>query len=135
LALIDLHFADDKIKVTYDCNNCIKNTKNFITRKCEQDGFNNHAERPIDKLSYRYTFCVGKATWYEEIIDLFDLCIVAYETGIMPNYGGFLDQEETFREIFPMFVQRWKRRNYNSVWLDVSDFSRMILESIFGKKR
>lgn len=136
MALVDLWFAEDKHKRTYSCALCVKNPATAIERKCRNSGFTNFSKlRKIDDYSLQYTFCPGKATWYEEITELFQQCRVAMETGIMPNRGSFEDQSAIFVEVFPAFVERWKDRNYYRVWADVKDFTKVVLEAVFGTKK
>lgn len=56
------------------------------------------------------------------------------ETGIMPNEGPFEQQSEMFVDAFPHFVSRWKDRTYDKIWHDVRDFTKTVLEGLFGKK-
>ncbi len=88
----------------------------------------------MDDYSLGYTFCPGKATWYSEIVELFEKCRVTYETGILPGDGSLEDQDEMFSEVFYSFVERWSARQYNRIWADVRDYTKVVLESIFGKK-
>lgn len=89
----------------------------------------------MDGLGLEYTFCAGKATWYEEIATLFGECRIALETGILPDKGGIKDQSEMFIEVFPEFVSRWRERSYNRVWQDTREYSQAVLEAIFGKSK
>lgn len=89
----------------------------------------------MDNYGLEYSFCPGKATWYEEIAELFGQCRVALETGIMPSRGSFQDQSAMFVEVFPEFVQRWKERSYNRVWQDTREFTQAVLEAVFGKSK
>lgn len=57
------------------------------------------------------------------------------ETGILPEKGSFEQQSEMFVDVFPEFVQRWKERNYNRIWQDTREFTKVVLESIFGKNK
>lgn len=105
-------------------------------RKCQEPGFSN-LKKPwrIDDYSLSYTFCPGKATWFEEILSLFRQCRVAMETGIMPKEGSFEDQDTLFCDVFPAFVERWKDRFYAMVWRDVRKFTQQVLQSIFSGKK
>ena len=89
----------------------------------------------MDDYGLEYYFCPGKATWYDEIAELFGQCRMALETGIMPNKGSFQDQSAMFVEVFPEFVQRWKERSYNKVWHDTREFTKAVLEAVFGKSK
>ncbi len=88
----------------------------------------------VEKGWGRFAFCPGKATWYEEIITLYDDCRVALETGILPKGGALEDQDPLFLEAFPAFVQAWRERSYDRVWNDVRTFTKSVLEAVFGKK-
>lgn len=90
--------------------------------------------RKIDDNSLQYSFCPGKATWYEEIAELFEQCRVALETGILPNSGSLDEQDELFVEVFPYFVQRWKERQYYRLWSDVRTYVGGLIEGLLGKK-
>ena len=132
--MIDLWFAEDRIKKTFTCSLCVKNPSTAKERRCQSPGFENlRKPRKVDEYGLEYSFCAGKATWYPEIAELFLQCRVALETGILPERGSYLDQPEMFVDAFPDFVQRWKERTYNRVWQDTRDFTKSVLESIFGK--
>ena len=88
----------------------------------------------ITASNLRFSFCPGKATWFPEIAELFHHCRIAYETGILPDTGALLDQDEMFNEVFPFFVERWKEKSYGRVWGDVRKYTEKILTAIFGKK-
>jgi hypothetical protein len=133
--LVDLWFADEKDKRVFNCALCSKNPLTAKERKCESEGFENlRKPRRVDNQSLEYYFCAGKATWYEEISELFLQCRTTMETGILPRKGSLEEQDETFYEVFPFFVQRWKDRQYARIWQDVRDFTKVVLEGIFGKK-
>ena len=133
---MDLWFAEDKIRRVYSCEACLKNPLTAKERKCQEKGFLNLKKpRRIDGYSLEYNFCPGKATWFEEITELFDSCRIALETGILPKRGGFSEQDSIFCEIFPIFLSRWKDRTYGKIWGDVRDFTKIVLEGIFGKGR
>lgn len=68
-----------------------------------------------------YGFCPAKATWNGELIELFNLMVIAAETGVMLNSGGLLDQPTVWIDNFGWFVQK-----YN----DFKFFSR--IKAIFG---
>lgn len=84
--------------------------------------------------SLAYRFCPAKATWYDEIAELFEVCRLAMETGIMPKGLNLDDQDEIFAAALPAFVERWRERHYNRVWQDVHEFTGKVLEAVFGKK-
>ena len=135
MALIDLHFADKKAVDSYNCNICKRNPANAQARRCEEPGFDNLKKpRKVDDRSLEYRFCPGKATWYPEIYELFYQCRVALETGIMPNRGSFIEQDEMFVDVFPFFVDRWKERFYGRIWKDTQEYVKSILEALFKKK-
>lgn len=129
-------FADAATKKAYDCSVCLRNPSTAKERRCQEDGFNNlKRPRRVDNMGMEFYFCPGKATWYEEIVELFEQCRITLETGIMPKSGSFQDQDSAFVDSFPLFVQRWRERNYGRIWSDVQDFTSKVLESIFGKKK
>lgn len=88
----------------------------------------------VDDEGLGFKFCPGKATWYEEVHDLYGACRVALEAGILPRDGSLEEQEATFVDVFPAFVDRWRERNYDRVWRDVKDFTRDVLKQVLGKK-
>lgn len=119
----------------YNCEICLKNPAIAKERRCQEPGFDNlRKPRRVDDYSQEYSFCPGKATWFEEIAVVFEQCRIAFETGIMPTKGALDDQAELFTECFPTFVFRWKDRTYNRVWADVQSFTKIMLEAIFPKK-
>ena len=132
---MDLWHADDKLKRSYDCGVCARNPATAKERKCQSPGFDNlRKPRKVDDFGLAFSFCPGKATWYPEIAELFLQCRVTLETGILPEGGSFAEQSESFVEVFPDFVLRWKERTYNRIWQDTRDFTKSVLESIFGNK-
>ena len=106
-------------------------------RKCQEPGLENlKAPMSVTKGGEKYTFCPGKATWHEGILELYDQCVVATETGILPIEGGLLDQEATFYGVFPFFIDQVREKRYARTWSDVADFTNEILKTIrkmFGK--
>lgn len=89
----------------------------------------------VDAISVQQTFCPGKATWFEEIQEIYQDCRVALETGILPKEGSLEDQDELFTDVFPTFVERWRERAYERTWSDVRAFTKVVLEAVFGKKK
>lgn len=53
----------------------------------------------------------------------------------MPKGGNFEDQDEVFFEALPLFINRWRERNYQRVWDDVGDFTQKVLKAVFGDKK
>jgi hypothetical protein len=130
-----LHFADEAARKKVTCDLCRKNPSNAKVRRCEEPNFDVIPRGfRLDDFSLSYQFCPGKAFWYEDMIELFQKCRVALETGIMPREGSFEDQDVLFCEVFFSFVQRWRERFYAKVWSDVQTFTKKILESVFSKK-
>lgn len=84
----------------------------------------------MDDYSTEIFFCPGKATWYPEIAELFERCRVALETGHLPKLGVLDDQDSTFVEVFPFFIERWRHRQYYRVWQDVAEFTPSVLMAI-----
>ena len=120
MALVDLWFASAKIKKEHSCSSCPKVQQD--KRGCHKPEFNNYkSPKKLDKFSLEYYFCPGKAIRSALAAKLFQECRVALETGILPNRGCFLDQNEYFVEVFPSFVERWKTRQYNQIWIDISE--------------
>lgn len=110
-------------------------------RKCNKnDGSTNiktHAKGGIsvnkkNPNSTIYPYCPAKATWYPQIIDLFNHCRVTTQTGILPKEGGLEDQDEIFADVFPMFSDMWKALTYQNIWKDVQEYGDSILK-IFTK--
>lgn len=104
-------------------------------RRCAENGFDNLKRAPrIDQLSLDYTFCPGKATWSDEIQELFVACRASLESGILPGEGPLQNQSAVFVEVWPHFVIRWRERFYGKVWQDVRSFAEGMLTGLFGKK-
>lgn len=119
----------------YTCSLCLPNPANAKQRKCQEPGFDNLKKpRKMDDFSLEYSFCPGKATWYSEIIGMFEKCRVTFETGLLPREGSFEEQDEMFTDVFYAFVERWSSRRYNRIWMDVREYTKVVLESVFGKK-
>lgn len=89
----------------------------------------------MTKNGQRFKFCAGKATWSEEIADLYRKCFIAYSTGILPSRGGFEDQDALFCDVFDAFVRAWDGKRYHQIWGDVRDYVESVLKAIFGKKK
>jgi hypothetical protein len=120
----------------YNCGLCRKNPQTAKDRGCQEEGFQNlRKPRRVDPSGQDYFFCPGKATWHDEIAELFQQCRVATETAILPKQGSLEDQDELFYECFPDFVVKWKDKTYHKIWSDVHAFTKVVLESIFGKKK
>jgi len=134
--LVDLYFASAGNKKLCSCSICPKEQKKL--RNCEQKGFRNVKKpRRVDGMGMEFYFCPGKAQWYPNIAETFEQCRIALETGIMPETGSFLDQNELFVEAFPLFVERWKYRKYLAIWQDVMEYTPKVLEAVgrmFGGK-
>jgi len=139
-ALVDLRFASAKTSGVYRCSRCTKMTRE--ARRCEEPGYNNYKKpKPVDSYSLKYTFCPGKATRHRWLLELYNQCVVATETGILPREGGLEHQDQYFCEVFPVFVQRYRHRMYCRTWEQVGEFTPRVLEAIgkmiarmFGKK-
>jgi len=137
--MIDLHFAVESDKRQYRCSKCPKMQQQL--RKCDDDGFEQFSRaRRVgsDKLSDEYRFCPGKATWYDEVAELFYNLRMAYETHILPKPGDLIDQDAEFWMLYPWFVSKWSDRSYARVWADVSEFTPKVLEAfakMWGAKR
>jgi hypothetical protein len=112
----------------------VKKPKTAKDRRCAEPDFDVIKPRRIDDASLNYTFCPGKATWYGEIAEVFEQCRVALETGILPSKGTLEDQDEIFVEVFPYFVQRWRDRQYQRVWVDIRTYIAALIEGLLGKK-
>lgn len=133
---MDLWFAESKVKSHFNCDNCLKNPRTAKTRRCQEPGFEELEKKPmgVDRDSVKYTFCPGKATWYEEIAILFQQCRIALETGILPKKGSLEDQDELFTEVLYTFVERWRSRQYRLVWKDVTEMGEAVFKAFSGKK-
>jgi len=100
-------------------------------RRCQEPGLENlKSPMAVSKNGVKYTFCPGKSTWYEQTADIYDQCVVAAETGILPNEGGFVDQEALFAGVFPFFVEKYREKRYQRTWSDVSEFANDILKTV-----
>lgn len=130
---MELEFADHQRRKAFACHVCPAAVKKG--RKCGEPSFDVLKNMRVDpKRGIGFTFCPGKATWYPLILELYDACRVALETGILPRQGGVEDQSELFGEVFPTFVERWKARTYERIWGDVQAFTEAVLKSLFGKR-
>ncbi len=97
--------------------------------------FNLKRVMSVDAAGLKYGFCPGKATWYVDIYNLYYQCRIALETGILPHEGSLQDQDETFCEVFPLFVDRWKERTYGRVWEDTRQYVEAVLKAVLGTKK
>ena len=92
----------------------------------------------VDKFGSKYPFCPGKATWFPELQTVFDQCLVAMETGILPGPGGLDDQPEMFSNSLSTFIEKYSWRRYGRVWQDVNEVIPKVLEAVgkmFSGKR
>lgn len=103
--------------------------------KCALDDFD-VLTKPveIEKGWGGYTFCPGKATWFEHAGKIYEDCRIALETGILPREGSLEDQDTDFTDVFPGFVTHWRDRQYERIWDDIRSFTRSTLEAVLGKK-
>lgn len=99
-----------------------------------EPGYNNIAGMSVTKNGTRYTFCPGKATWDVEIAQIFQDCVVAQHTGILPGRGPLEEQSAIFCEVFPYFLELWGRLRYREVWSDVREYVEAVLKQVLGKK-
>lgn len=128
---MELNFAEDDRKRVFNCAKCPVGVQQG--RKCGDDGFLNlEKPMPVTPGGLEFTFCPGKATWYEEIAELFMLCKMSYYTGILPTPGAFEDQPELFVEVFPYFVSRYSELKYNYVRREITEFVGTVLKSFTG---
>lgn len=130
-ALIDLRFASPAAAAKFTCSRCPEGVQK--SRRCHDPSFEVMKRISVDEYGAELTFCPGKATWYEEIRDVYQDCRVALETGILPKEGSLESQDELFAHCFPTFVERWRDRNYEHVWKDVRAFAKNVLEAVLGK--
>lgn len=107
----------------YTCSKCVLKPSTAVERRCGVDSYDVIKPRQIDLQSAKYTFCPGKATWFEPIVDVYQECRVALETGILPDKGSIKDQDALFVDVFPFFVQRWTDRRYARIWKDTYDLA------------
>lgn len=102
------------------------------------DGFENmKVAKSMGMNGLPLRFCPSKATWYPEIIDLYDECLIAYKTSLLPQEGGLESQSVLFNSVFGFFVTYYDKRQYAQIWSDVSDFTGKVFEAIskmFGGK-
>lgn len=126
-----------KRKREYTCATCPEKKQQQL--KCREPGFDHFTterERQRfgkpDQNSAVQSFCPAKATWPEfaDIAEVFEHCRVAVQTGLLPQLGAIEDQDEMFTEVFPVFVHRWKIREYAMVWEDVAKFTPEVLKAI-----
>lgn len=127
--MIDLRFSTHDVLKTVDCQKCPEVVKR--QRKCKEDGFNNIPRgRQIDPSSLKLTFCHGKATWYNEIADLFSDCLMSLETGVLPKPGSIEDQDEIFAENFSWFVNYFRLKENSAMWRGSYELAGNVLESL-----
>ncbi len=84
----------------------------------------------VDTNGNKYPFCPGKATWYPQMDLVFKQCLVAKETGILPEGGTLEDQSQLFYDCFHTFIEKYKWRWYGRVWEDVGDVIPKVLEAV-----
>jgi len=92
----------------------------------------------VDERGMRYTFCPGKATWSHSMAKVFNECVFAFHTGILPTEGTYGEQSDLFVEVYPFFVQSWTERRYGRVWQDVNKFAEgcfKVIGKMFGGKK
>lgn len=87
-------------------------------------------QQRVDRYGSRYPFCPGKVTWYPYLQRLFDQCLVAKETGLLPEPGGINDQDEGFCDALPTFIEKYTWRRYGRVWQDVNGIIPKVLEAV-----
>lgn len=93
--------------------------------------------KQVDEFGIKVNFCPGKATWYEEIMVLYNQCYVALKTGIMPVSGSIENQPVNFAETISFFIEHWELRSKIRLWSDINEFASKIFEVIgkmFGGK-
>jgi len=130
--LLELSFAESDELKRFTCDGCSE--LNQKQRKCADDGFANVLEgREIKINDSKFRFCPGKATWYPDIMLLYQQCELASLTGIMPDRGELKDQDGVFADTFPYFAKRWTEKWYQRHMRDISGMITGIAQSIFGK--
>lgn len=131
---MELRFASPQDRQKFDCESCLKARPQVsVGRKCMEPGYNNMPGMSVGKHGIKYKFCPGKATWDREITELFEQCLVARQTGILPGRGAFEDQHWLFCDVFPYFIEVWDKLRYREVWSDVREYVQDTLKQIFGK--
>ena len=109
-----------------------------VKRNCAGDGFENSKVRKdgsremwsVDRYGVMLPFCPAKATWYPNIMQLFIECKAAYYTGYLPKPGDFWDQDQTFCEVYHVFVERFEDRKYARVWDKVNKIIPDVLKAL-----
>ena len=96
--------------------------------RCAEPSFNVIKPVAVDDDGVLLPFCAGKATWYPEMLAVFEDCRTALETGILPREGSLDEQEAVFVEVFPAFIERWRERSYERFWGDV----RSLVQALLG---
>jgi hypothetical protein len=127
--MVDIHFADNKDKKRFNCEVCPELTKK--RNKCQKPGFQNVRKMRVDLLGGEYTFCPGKATWYDQIALTFVDCRIALEAGIFPSPGSLQDQPEMFADVFYDFMDHWNHRKYSRTLKDAGLMAAAFIEQIF----
>lgn len=61
-----------------------------------------------------YSFCPGKATWPGEANTLFNIAIVAAETGQLYKAGGISEQPQWFLDLLRWFLPRYDQMKFIS---------------------
>jgi len=127
-----LQFAESEELKRFTCDGCSK--LNQKRRKCENDGFENVPKGQEIKINNaKFRFCPAKASWYEDMVDLYHECELAALTGIMPNRGEFKDQDEIFSDVLPHFVKRWDEKRYHRKLKDGQKILGDLANAIFGE--
>lgn len=68
-------------------------------------------------------------------VELFQSCIIAVETGILPKGTNLNKQDDIFLEVFYDFLIHYRRRKEQKIWAQVSSFTGEVLTAVFGGKK
>ena len=107
-----------KSKRYFDCSNCSVRVQRL--RRCDEDRFDfDHTDGAIWPMRIQeggslYGFCPAKATWDQEIVSLYNLLVVSYETKQLLYTGGIADQPGWFVDLLSWFVSRYDENKFYS---------------------
>lgn len=133
--MIELHWAEPQQKKPFNCAIC----KQSEMRGCKKQGYS-HLKRPLAVTQHgrKFDFCPGKATWSARAARAYEQCLVAYNTGQLPQPGHFEDQDAWFYRVYPVFTTLWREQEYQRQFRDLAELLKHHAEAVLapwkGKK-
>ena len=155
-AYLELMFADlkDLPHDRYDCVTCEKFHANkarggeYINftakrRKCDNDTWQNEEGKVfplyIGKFNTPYFFCPGKINKQkidrEYVNELISRLLVSYRTGAMPDGGSYLEQEHSFANLLPWFIQKYDTLLMQTHLKGIAQIMEQVLKAFAGSKK